>query len=87
MPFFSTVVSITPADTWVKVASNVTFGVIEVINQVVEYACTHRDAAGPAPTDRDDAVDLEGYREINNDAGIDVYVMAIGGVGEVKVSL
>jgi hypothetical protein len=81
-----TVVAITPADTWVKVATNVTYGAVEVVNQIVEYICTHRDTGNPAPTTMDDGVDLEGYREIRNSVGIDVYVMARNGVGSVRVS-
>lgn len=82
-----TLVAITPANTWVKVATNVTGGFVEVINVSVEYVCTHRDTGNPAPTTRADGVDLEGARRIESDVGIDVYVMALGDVGEVKVSL
>jgi len=78
---------ITPKETWVKVADNVTSGQVWVIIGNVEYLQTYRDAGDPAPTLRSDGVDLEEVAWISATAGIDVYVMALGDVGRVRVDL
>jgi len=80
-------VDITPKETWVKVADNVTTGQVWVISGNVEYLQTYRDAGDPAPTLRSDGVDLEEVAWISATAGIDVYVMALGDVGRVRVDL
>lgn len=80
-------VDITPANAWQKVATNVKSGQVWVINGNVEYLQTYRDTGQPAPTLRSEGVDLEEVAWISATAGIDVYVMAIGDVGEVRVDL
>ena len=80
-------VDITPEETWVKVADNVTSGQVWVIIGNVEYLQTYRDAGLAAPTQRSDGVDLQEVAWISATAGIDVYVMAIGDVGRVRVDL
>jgi len=80
-------VDITPKETWVKVADNVKSGQVWIIKGNVEYLQTYRDAGDPAPTLRSDGVDLEEVAWISATAGIDVYVMAIGDVGRVRVDL
>ena len=80
-----------PADTWVKVAINVTVGVIRKVSVAPNvYLQTFRLTTGTAPTDNSDAVLIFGesiISEIKNTAGIDVYVKAVGAAGEVRVDV
>lgn len=80
-------VDITPENTWVKVATDVTIGQVWVVDYSVQYLQTYRDTGAAAPTLRSDGVDLEEVAWINSTLGIDVYVMALNGDGRVRVDL
>lgn len=90
------VVEITPANTWVKVATNVTAGTIQ-INDSAEsknptaYLQTYRMTGEAAPSNTSDEGSLMfqdiNIEEISATAGIDVYVMARGVAGELRVNL
>jgi hypothetical protein len=82
-----TIVDITPKDTWQKIATNVRSGQVWVLNGIVEYLVTYRPTSGAAPTGQAEGVDLEDVHVIQANAGIDVYVMALRGVGKVRVDL
>ena len=78
-------------DTWVEVASSVTAGIVHKLsNDPTLYKQTYRIAANPAPTDELDAVVAFVNDEplaISADAVIDVYIMAKGKTGSVRVDL
>lgn len=78
-----------PADTWTKVATNQTSGFVHIkTGYNRDWNQTYRDTGGSAPTDLSDAVKfLKPTEVINASAGIDVYVMPVGGAGSVRVDL
>jgi hypothetical protein len=80
-----TVVTITPKDTWQKIATNVQSGQVWILNGIVEYLVTYRPTAGGAPTTQEEGVDLEDVHVIQASAGVDVYVMALRGEGKVRI--
>jgi hypothetical protein len=82
-----TIVDITPKNTWQKIATNVRSGQVWVLNGIVEYLVTYRPTTGAAPTGQAEGVDLEDVHVIQASDGIDVYVMALNGVGKVRVDL
>lgn len=77
------------ADTWTKVATNVTGGLIHILDNTPKaYIHTYRDTGGLAPTTTVEAVGFTGVtEEISASAGIDVYIMAVGAAGSVRVDL
>ena len=78
------------ADTWVKVATNVTNGQIHVKDTSPRYLSTYRVTGDPAPTDDADSVQLFAstpYSYISSTVAIDVYVKAIGEAGKVRVDI
>lgn len=84
------VVTTLPIDTWVKVATNVTTGVIWERSSRPVILMTQRDTGGAAPTDDSDAVII--FRggtsiQINSTAAKDVYLKAKEFAGEVRVDL
>jgi hypothetical protein len=84
------IIDITPKDTWVKVATAVTYGEVWVINNDPHYIHTYKLTGQAAPdnvTDRPKAVNLEINASIASAEEIDVYVMATGAVGQVRVDL
>lgn len=82
-----------PADTWVKVATNVLVGTIYRRTAIPGvYLQTIRVTGDPAPTDDTDAVLLFnssgcGESAISSDSAVDVYVKAVRNAGEVRVDL
>lgn len=76
-------------DTWVAVATNVTAGKIYVLKTDPHiYLITHRLTGNPAPTDNTDAIELRNLEHtISLPAASDVYVKAVGIVGQVRVDL
>ena len=84
------IVTIT-ANSWVKVATNVTTGKVYNAKTTVSYSQTYRDTGEAAPSNMDDAVRafiVNGVEEISASAGIDVYIYAHGDVdGSVRVDL
>ncbi len=79
-------------DVWTKVATNVTAGMVYVMNTGPQYLQTWRTTGGAAPTDGnpDEGVgmneDLEG-NEISAPAAIDVYVYCVNAAGSVRVDV
>lgn len=80
-----------PADTWVKVATGKTSGVIHRrSNAPGVYRQTYRITTDPAPTDDADAVLFFGDSNsevFSNSVPIDVYVKAVGQAGSVRADL
>jgi len=80
-----------PADVWVKVASEVTTGVIQKISSLPNvYWQTYRFLGEPGPVDDSDKVVLFGdsnTENISSDVFIDVYVKAVGRNGEVRINI
>lgn len=77
-----------PEGQWTKVATDVTSGVIHVINEAPEkYSQTYRDTGDTAPTTFDEAVPFEKELLISASAAIDVYVWPLIEAGEVRVDL
>ncbi len=77
------------ADTWVKVATNITTCVIwKMSSKPNVYMQTYRMTGGAAPTDLSDAVPIfQGidYMTITAAAAIDVYIYAKNVNGKVRV--
>ena len=82
-----------PADTWVKVATDILVGTIYRRSAIPRvYLQTIRLTGVAAPTDDSDAAELfieSGNNEssISSDAAVDVYVKAVRDAGEVRVDL
>jgi hypothetical protein len=78
-----------PADTWQLVASNVTAGQVKKAdNTPGQYLETYRTTGGAAPTEISEGIPcfVSRYSEpISASAGIDVYIMARGKDGRVRV--
>jgi hypothetical protein len=78
-------------DTWVEVATAVTLGTVHKLsNDPTLYKQTYRLAASGAPSNELDAVPAFVNGEplaISADATIDVYIMAKGKEGSVRVDL
>lgn len=79
------------ADTWTKIASNVTAGQVKKLDTRPNmYLETYRTTGDPAPTDLSEGVPCFVGRyneEISSAAGIDVYMMAVGHNGKVRVDI
>lgn len=80
-----------PVGQWVKVATDVTSGMIYPIDTDPVYSQTYRDTGGAAPANGDlsEAVNLplEGAR-IRSGAGVDVYIAVTSNdAGSVRVDL
>ena len=77
------------ADAWTKVATDVTTGNIWILNTSPDaYLQTYRDTGEDAPSDNSDAVSVSDRSiPIAAEAGIDVYIKAVGKDGQVRVDL
>jgi hypothetical protein len=77
-------------DTWVKVAESVTAATIDMINgSPTAYLSTWRSTGEAAPTLASEGVSMFGesfQAVVQAGAAIDVYVMALGSAGQVRVS-
>jgi hypothetical protein len=73
------------ADTWTKVATNVTSGYAWILRSGVGYLYTYRMTGQAAPADLNDAVQFEvpGIQIVAN-AAIDVYVRSVGDAGKIR---
>lgn len=82
-------IPITPANTWVKVATDVTSGWVHTMEGAPShYVHTYRDTGDAAPTVTEEGVAFNGFSEpITSSVGIDVYVMALTAPGVVRVDL
>jgi len=76
-----------PANTWKKVASGVTSGVVTPFIENVRYSQTYRVASDPVPTDLSDAVYFGEPHLISSSSAIDVYIYAHNKAGSVRVDL
>lgn len=80
-----------PANTWTKVATNQTTGVIYAIHpdplKPIDYKQTYRATGGAAPTDLTDAVDMESPLYISAGAGVDVYIWPTIEKGSVRTDV
>lgn len=76
-------------DTWVKVATNVTAGMVHLLSSAPnQYSQTYRMTGEAAPTTLPEAVVLEQVSTaISAPAAIDVYIYAHGAAGSVRVDL
>ena len=80
-------------DTWVKVATGVASGQVHIIRTVgssgenLVYLQTYRVTTDPAPTLRSEGVPFYGSVDIESSFDIDVYVMATGAAGSVRVDV
>jgi len=78
------------ADAWVPVATNVITGQIwKASNAPRLYLQTYRMTGGAAPTDQAEGVPalISGNDVISATAAIDVYIMAVGAAGRVRVDV
>lgn len=78
-----------PADTWTKVATAVTSGLVHIfVGEKLKWLQTYRLTGEAAPTDKSDAIALvEPTDTISASSAIDVYVYPNGGAGKVRVDL
>ena len=84
----SPVVIACPKDTWTKVATGVTTGVVHILKiDPDKYHQTYRDTTGAAPTDLSDAVPFDTPLQMSAAAAIDVYIRPSGADGSVRVDL
>lgn len=75
-------------DTWVKVATAVTTGMVRKKIMTPTYLHTYRMTGGSAPSDQTDAAKFLGDEiPISASAAIDVYIKAVGKAGKVRVDL
>jgi hypothetical protein len=81
-------VNITPADTWVKVATAVRVGKIKKGDKSKSYVHTYVDTGAAAPTGLTTAAQWPlNCAQIQSSYLVDVYVMCIGDTGSVRVEL
>lgn len=76
-----------PANTWTKVATNVTTGVLSRYVVTTKYSQTYRDTGDPAPSGLGDALEFFDPYVISSAFAIDVYVYAHKSEGKVRVEL
>ena len=80
-----------PENTWTKVATAVTAGKIKRLGVLPNlYIETYRDTGDPAPTDQNEGAVMfynGNTEEITATAAIDVYIMALGANGKVRVDI
>lgn len=82
------VITAIPVDTWVKVATGVTTGMVHILKTDPDrYVWTYRDTLGAAPTDDSESVPFNPALQISASAAIDVYVKTKGEAGSVRVDL
>lgn len=86
------IAAITPANAWVKVATNVTTGFVHVLTgSPINYVHTYRTTGGAAPdpvANLNEAVSFKKVtEEISASVAIDVYVMNTKEVGSVRVDV
>jgi len=82
-----------PVNTWTKVATSVASGQVHIIRtagsggESLVYLQTYRTTGGSAPTLRSEGVPFYGSVDIESSFDIDVYVMATGAAGSVRVDV
>lgn len=77
-----------PEGQWTKVATNVTAGVIHILDTAPDkYLQTYRVNLGAAPTTITEGVWFKDELNISSSTGIDVYIWPIGSAGKVRVDL
>jgi hypothetical protein len=82
------VIVVCAADTWIKVATDVTSGVIWAYDNPGHLIQTYRPTGDAAPVSDSEGVNLIlPGEEISSLSGIDVYVMSKNKTGSVRVDL
>jgi len=76
-----------PEDTWTKVATNVTTGIIHALLSEARYEHTYRDTGGAAPSTFEEGAPFVKRLVISATAGIDVYINCQDKDGKVRVDL
>lgn len=80
-----------PADEWTKVATNVTSGQVNRLNKKPNlYLQTYRMTGNEAPIDKGEGIPIfvePNDNRIESAAGIDVYIMAVGQDGEIRIDV
>jgi hypothetical protein len=75
-----------PENTWTLVAENVTTGYVKTkIKHPNIYLETYRLTGGTPPTDQSEGIPFDKIAEISSSVAIDVYIMAVGSNGSVRV--
>jgi len=77
-----------PADTWTKVATNVTAGyILKKLTTPNVYLQTWRATGVAAPTDKSEGIPIfieDGDNKIESSFAIDVYIYPVGAAGKVR---
>lgn len=82
------VVVICIKDEWVKVATNVTEGVIWILGSApFKYVQSYRNTGSAPPIDVSEGATLDNGSVIHSELGIDVYVYAVSSDGRVRVDI
>lgn len=76
-----------PKNTWIKVATNATSGMVWALTAGPVYLHTYRPTGQAAPTSRAEGVKLDESIQVYSSEGIDVYVMAAEYDGKVRVDV
>jgi hypothetical protein len=80
-----------PENTWKKVATNVTIGQVKRLSNLPsKYLEMYKMTGQNAPSGKSKGVPIflqNNYEGISSSSAIDVYIMAIGGNGKVRVDL
>ena len=82
------VVTAVPKDAWLKVATNVITGSINILKTDAKYRQTYRTTGGTGPTDKDEGASIVGLTEvISSVEAIDVYVYTEVADGIIRVNV
>lgn len=77
-----------PKNTWKLVATNVMKGFIKISDKDPNiYLETYRLTGEAAPTEQSEGIPVSEFAEIRSSVGIDVYIMAVGENGKVRVDI
>lgn len=74
-------------DQIVLVASGVKNGTIHILDESAFYSHTYRDAGQAVPTDKTEFREFSNILLISSTIDIDVYILARGGSGRVRVDI
>lgn len=83
------VITAIPADTWTKVATNVTCVNIGILTEAnIKYMWTYRLTGNPAPAAKGEGVIITPpYRPFASSENIDFYIYSEGAAGSVRVDV
>lgn len=81
-------INVTPHNTWVKVATNVTTGQVSSRTTVGIYSHMYKVTGAAAPTLSTDGINFDAVTiDINSPSGIDVYIQCTAIGASVRVDL